>query len=324
MRREVTVADRRSLGLWFRTIASLLMLALLLPRVHLDTIVPEWDAGTAAWLVLAALATLAGIVASAMRWQAVLAGLDRHVRARTLVHHYLAGLFVGNFLPSTIGGDVLRVRRLAVETGAGADAFASVVLERLTGMLVLPVITLFALAINPGLRNEGTPSVVAFTMSVTALALLVVILWLVSHPSVGGRLTGSGKWQEFAGAVHLGAARFRRHPRAAVGVLLAAFGYQLLVVLAAFCAARAVDLDQLGITACLAFIPAVAMAQTLPISLGGLGIREGALVLFLHPLGVSNGRAIAIGLLVYGLNLLVSLLGAPSFALGGRRAKVTA
>jgi uncharacterized membrane protein YbhN (UPF0104 family) len=61
------------------------------------------------------------------------------------------------------------------------------------------------------------------------------------------------------------------------------------------------------------------MAQTVPISLGGLGIREGALVLFLHPLGVPTGRAVALGLLVYALNLTVSLLGAPSFALGGRR-----
>jgi glycosyltransferase 2 family protein len=318
------VADRRSLGLWFRIAASLVMLGLLLPRVHFDTIVPEWDRGTAAWLVAAALATLAGIVASALRWQAVLAGLDIHARARTLLHHYLAGLFVGNFLPSTIGGDVLRVRRLAIENGEGADTFASVVLERLTGMLVLPVITLVALALNPGLRHLGTSSVVAFVMSVSAIALLVVILWMVSHPSIGGRLTGSGKWKEFAGAVHLGAARFRRHPEAAIAVLVAAFAYQLLVVLAAFCAARAVDLDQLGITACLAFIPAVAMAQTVPISLGGLGIREGALVLFLHPLGVSTGRAVAIGLLVYGLNLAVSLLGAPSFALGGPRRKVAA
>jgi uncharacterized membrane protein YbhN (UPF0104 family) len=319
----VTVA-RRSLGLWLRTGASVVMLGLLLPRVHLDTLVPQWDAGTGLWLIGAALATAAGIVASALRWQAVLAGLEIHVRARTLVHHYLAGLFVGNFLPSTIGGDVLRIRRLAQETGGGADVFASVVLERLTGMLVLPMITLVALLLNPGLRHLGTASIVAGAMSVGALVVLVVILWSVSHPRLGGRFTGTGRWQEFAGAVHLGAARFRRHPRAAIGVLLSAFSYQLLVVLAAFCAARAVDLDQLGLTACLAFIPAVAMAQTVPISLGGLGIREGALVLFLHPLGVPTGRAIAIGLLVYGLNLAVSLLGAPSFALGGRRAKVEA
>jgi uncharacterized membrane protein YbhN (UPF0104 family) len=55
-----------------------------------------------------------------------------------------------------------------------------------------------------------------------------------------------------------------------------------------------------------------------PISLGGLGVREGAFVLFLHPLHVVTGRAVALGLLIYGLNLAVSLLGAPSFAVGSR------
>ena len=67
----------------------------------------------------------------------------------------------------------------------------------------------------------------------------------------------------------------------------------------------------------LAFMPAVAIAQVLPISVGGLGVREGAFVLFLGPLGVPAGQAVALGLLVYGLNLAVSLLGAPAFAVGG-------
>jgi hypothetical protein len=64
-------------------------------------------------------------------------------------------------------------------------------------------------------------------------------------------------------------------------------------------------------------MPAVAIAQVLPISLGGLGVREGAFVLFLGPLGVATSQAVALGLLVYGLNLAVSLLGAPAFAVGG-------
>jgi glycosyltransferase 2 family protein len=54
---------------------------------------------------------------------------------------------------------------------------------------------------------------------------------------------------------------------------------------------------------------------------GGLGIREGAFVLFLGPLGVPAGQAVALGLLVYGLNLAVSLLGAPAFAVGGGTAQ---
>ena len=73
-----------------------------------------------------------------------------------------------------------------------------------------------------------------------------------------------------------------------------------------------------GPTALLAFFPAVLIAQVLPISISGLGVREGAFVLFLTPLGVPTQQAIALGLLLYLLNVAVSLLGAPAFAVGGR------
>jgi hypothetical protein len=72
------------------------------------------------------------------------------------------------------------------------------------------------------------------------------------------------------------------------------------------------------LTALLAFFPAVAIAQVLPIGISGLGVREGAFVLFLGPLGVASEEAIGLGLMLYLLNLGVSLLGAPAFAVGGR------
>ena len=310
--------DRHAWGLWLRTIATLVMLGVLLPRVHLGSVLPKWDLHVGLWLAAAIVVTASGVVASAIRWQAVLLGLGRHCRARSLLHHYVAGLFVGNFLPSTIGGDVLRIRRLGAETGESAEAFASVVLERLSGMFVLPFITLTALALNSGLRRLGTASLVAAIVSVATLVFLGLLIYGVSHPRVGRRLIGTTGWQQFAGAVHLGAARFRKHPRAAVGVLVSAFVYQLIVVLSALLAARALNLHHVGITAVLAFVPAVGIVQVIPISLGGLGLREGSFALFLHPLGVTTGRAVALGLLIYGLNLVVSLSGAPSFAMGHR------
>ncbi len=99
--------------------------------------------------------------------------------------------------------------------------------------------------------------------------------------------------------------------------MLAAFAFQGTLVLAAFCAARVVGIDEAGITAMMAFIPVVLMVQVLPIGISGLGVRETALVLFLHPLGVSNTQAIALGLALYFLNLTASLVGAPAFAFGG-------
>ena len=312
------VGERRRWVVPLRIAVSIGMLALLLPRVHFASLLPTWDLRTVSLLVAALTVTLLGIVMSAIRWRQVLSALGLRERLRTLFAHYLASQFVGNFLPSTIGGDVLRVTRLSASNGDRPDSFASVVLERLTGWFVLPLITLGAMVVNPSLRELGAASAVAAGLSVATLVLLTVVVVVAASPRLGGRLAGRLGWQRFVGAVHLGLDRFRHHPREAVGVLAVGLAYQLVVVAAVFLAARALGLP-VGPTAILAFMPAVAIAQVLPITLGGLGVREGAFVLFLHPLGVTTGQAVALGLLVYGLNLVVSLLGAPAFAVGGRR-----
>ena len=61
--------------------------------------------------------TLVGLLLSAVRWQRVLEVLGLHAGLRRLVSHCLAGQFVSNVLPTTIGGDVLRVARLSRDTG---------------------------------------------------------------------------------------------------------------------------------------------------------------------------------------------------------------
>lgn len=308
-----------------RVAASLAMLAVLVPRVELRSLFPHWSTGTVEWLAAAAAATFLGIVLSAVRWQRVLAALDVRARVRHLVSHQLAGVFVGNFLPSTIGGDVLRVARLSATSGRGPDSFASVVLERLTGWLVLPVITLVALVLNPALLRLGLATQAAVAVSVGTLLLLVAVLVLASSSRLGARLEGHDGVRRFLHAVHVGLVRFRRNPGLAFEVLVAGFVYQLAVVLTAFLAGHALGLD-VGWTAMMAFVPAVAIVQVLPVTIGGLGVREGAFVLFLSRsgLGVATDEAIALGLVLYGLNLLVSLAGAPAFAAGTRPARVPA
>jgi uncharacterized membrane protein YbhN (UPF0104 family) len=260
-----------------------------------------------------------GFVLSAVRWQKVLDALGIHTDLRRLVRHYLAGQFVSNVLPTTIGGDVLRVSRLSRDTGESPGTFASVVLERLTGWLVLPILTIVGFAVNPGLRHLGEATGLALAIAFGTLILLGGVLLAVASRRVGGRIGTNEGWRRFAGAIHLGLRRLRESPGAAVGVLVAGFAYQLALVLAAMAAAQALGLKPAGLTALLAFFPAVLIAQVMPVpTISGLGVREGAFVLFLHPLGVAQDEAIALGLLLYLLNLGVSLLGAPAFAAGGR------
>jgi glycosyltransferase 2 family protein len=177
--------------------------------------------------------------------------------------------------------------------------------------------------VNPGLRHLGSATRVALLLAAATLALLVGVLAAAGSPRLGGRFAASDGWRRFLGAVHLGVDRLRSHPAAAANVLVAGFAYQLALVLSAVAAAQALGLRPAGLTALLAFFPAVLIAQVLPISMSGLGVREGAFVLFLGPLGVAHEQAIALGLLLYVLNLAVSLLGAPAFAAGGRRVAPT-
>ncbi len=308
-----------------RLVATVAMVTWLATRVRLEQLqAVGLRAHALLWLLGALVLTLLGVALSALRWHRVLVALGRPARPSALVRHYLASLFVGNVLPSTIGGDVLRVGRLAHDGGDTPRVMASVVLERLSGWLVLPVLTFVGLAGNPELRRmapgaAGTALGVAFS----TLVLLAIVLTMASSRGLN-RLAGSDRgWRRFTGAVHLGLERFRRAPGLAFEVLTAGFAYQLVVVLAAFVGAKALGLT-IGWTAMLAFFPVVAIVQVLPLTVSGLGTREAALIFFLHPFGVPDSHAFALGLLLYTVNLAVSLLGAPAFAIGNRSDRAVA
>ncbi len=308
-----------------RVVVTVAMVTWLASRVRLEQLqAVGWRPHALVWLLGALALTIVGVGLSALRWHRVLVALERPARASVLVRHYLASLFVGNVLPSTIGGDVLRVSRLAHERGDGPHVVASVVLERLTGWLVLPVLTIVGLVANPGLRRMAPgPAGTALALALATLGLLAIMLAVASTRGFDRSVEGDQGWRRFTGAIHLGLERFRGAPGLAFEVLTAGFAYQLVVVLAAFVAAKALGLS-IGWTAMLAFFPVVAIVQVLPLTVSGLGTREAALIFFLHPLGVPDSHAFALGLLLYMVNLAVSLLGAPAFAIGNRSDRAVA
>jgi glycosyltransferase 2 family protein len=303
-----------------RIVLSAAMLAVLFWRVpdfEVSELVPTWQATSALWLVAAIALTMLSIVLSAVRWQQVLHALDLPSPLKPLVSYYFAGQFVSNVLPTTIGGDILRIARVSRDNGKRPESVASVVLERLTGWLVLPVMSMVAFAINRNLLPESGAATAAFLINTLALAGLIGVLWLAAHQKILGRFAENRNWLQFLGSVHLGVAHLRSHQTDARKLIIAAFAFQGTLVMAAFCAARVVGIDEAGLTAMIAFIPVVLMVQVLPIGISGLGLRETALVLFLAPLGVPHAQAIALGLALYFLNLTASLVGAPAFAFGG-------
>jgi len=306
-----------------RILVSAIVLTLLVLKTRdLGDVIPHRNhVHTALLLTAALLLVFAGIVLQAWRWQQVIHAFDRHVGIVRLTAYTLAGQFVGNVLPSTIGGDVVRISRVGAVIESNETGFASVAIERLTGFIALPALVVVGFLVHPSLfHTRHAP--IALLIAAATLGVLGLILAAAAHPRLAGRFTGNGSWTRFIGAIHVGVDRLRRVPSRALAVVGTSLAYQVSVIAAVLCIVRTLALP-VPWGAVVAFVPAVAMAQSVPITIGGLGVREGMLVLFLHPFGVRNAQAIAVGLLWYAGVLVVSMLGAPAFAVGKRRQPVT-
>lgn len=302
-------------------LSTALLVVILLQMGDIDTsaLFPDPHLSTLAWGLAAFGLTIVSFVLAAFRWQRVLGALEVEQKLSRLFSHYMSGQFVSNFVPTTVGGDVLRISRLSRDISDGPVAFTSVVFERLSGWLVLPVFTFVGFAVNPGLTHLGPSTKIPLVVASLTLLGLVLVILIVGHDRIGAGLADRTGLLRFGNAVHLGIDRMREHPHAAREILVSAFAYQFTLLLAAGCTVEALEINEVGLTSLMAFLPAVLILQVMPIGIGGLGIREGALVLFLSGIDVPDEQALALGLAIYVMTVVGSLIGLPMLVFGGPR-----
>jgi len=227
------------------------------------------------------------------------------------VRTYLARPSFSNFLPTSICGDAVRVFRLNQLVGRLGLAIASVFVERITGFLALTMIGWVALGLN--FDRFGDNWQLRWAMIWGLLAASGALLLALSAPWTVGLLSRlplpnvidwRGKLRSMADAL----AQFYADRGALALVLLLAFIYQI-----SWIAVNIVVAQALVITVPWSFIalmvPISDIVGLLPIFFNNLGAREGVYTLLLGLLGVAAAQALALSLLVFGLRLVVSLLG---------------
>lgn len=290
-----------------------------LPDVEWSDLGPRWRSTSGAWLAAAAVTMTAAFALSALRWQRVLSAMRPAPRYRRILNHFLAGQFVSNVLPTAFGGDVIRVSRLGRDLDDHPTAFASVTIERMTGWLVLPLISGAALLAQPELGSLGSATALAVGIDAGTIVALVVVLLVASNRRFAASVGTVTGWRRFLVAVHVGVDALRRDPRGSVEIIAVGAAFQTLQCVAVWMCAEAIGLQgDVTIGVALAFFPAAAIAQNLPVGLGGLGVREGIFVVFFGAVGAPRALSITLGLVVYGLTIATSSFGAPSFVLGAR------
>jgi uncharacterized protein (TIRG00374 family) len=246
------------------------------------------------------------------RWRLLLETQGYQAPLRPLSASYLVASFFNNFLPSNIGGDVIRVRDSSLLTGSTATSLAVVAIDRILGFGALYVLAALAYVVGDDVVRQLAGSRVVLLLLGLFFGALAYVFF---RPGIAGRLMQVSRldrvrwlneqFQIVQAAVHV----YRMRVRNVWVAFLGSVVLQALAVCYYYAIAHALRVE-LPLDACFLMVPLCTLLQAVPVSFNGWGIRESLFIVYFHQLGLSRDSALAFSLVGAGLIVLLSLSGA--------------
>lgn len=301
---EVIIAmSKKSVYLLIKIIVSGLLLSWLIYSFDWIALLKVLNTAAPGWLVLAGIFIVISMVVSVQKWLLVLKAEGINLPWRQLWKTYWIGIFFNNFLPSSIGGDGVRILLVGRSISNMPCAASSVVIERLLATVGLALTGLLA-----GLITHSNWQVVwVFIILFFISSVLLLFLMLGKIPAWAAKR--DGKVSGFiCGFLSHGQA-LRGHGKMIITVGCLSVLFQLTVVAVNYAIFRSLHMDLLGWWDLVYIIPAISAIAMIPIGINGYGIREGAYVFLFASYGVAGSIALVGSLLFAVLVSFLSLYG---------------
>ena len=251
----------------------------------------------------------------AVQWYLLLRAQDLVVSFRQALIFYFIGVFFNNVLLGNIGGDALRIYNIRRLTGRASGGVAATFMDRFIGLFSTCSLALVAYPLIATIERAWLVSVL-----LPVLLGLIVLLVMGLSRRIGAFLEGlivrllPAQVGELVGKLRQSIVVYRHRVGLLFAVWLISVGVQSSRILVYWMAGLALGMDP-GLVFFVCFQPVAAVLAALPISIGGLGVREGTLVGLFSSVGIGRELATAMSLLGYIAGLLASLLGGIAFVL---------
>jgi uncharacterized protein (TIRG00374 family) len=280
-------------------------------QVHWKELLDRLATARHEWIAAAFLVNSGANLLGAWRWQLLLRAVDRRVSMPYLFGSYLVGLFFNNFLPSNVGGDVVRAASTRRKGGGSFTQHLTVVLvERMIGLLATlclgGVAALAGHAAWLGSRATwGLVGALAFSALGLHLALDARVRGAAQRllPRVPGAFV-----RRTLGKMLAAFELFSRAPGALAANFVLSLAFQFLLVVHFWLIQFAFG-QNAPFQTFLVAVPLVFTAMMLPVGINGLGVREWAFVALLTRAGFDAASALALSLASYGVAVAQGLLG---------------
>jgi glycosyltransferase 2 family protein len=290
-------------ALVLRILVSVLLLGVVLAYANVGDMAQAIREGSWGWFV-AALALMAGTaVLGAVRWRMLLQHAQIDVSEVRAVRTFAGALFLNVVLPTSVGGDAVRAWLVGRESGRLVRATAATVVDKVTALACLFVLAWAALAVDREAVPVSIVGVLAWVTAGLLGALAVAVLAAAGARPIVRRLP-----ERFASLIREVWSALRGWAGSAkliawllgLGVAYGASGVLVFVLVG-----KAVGVE-LSFSLVVAVTPVVLVAMLIPVSIGGLGVREGGFVLLLGEAGVSAAEATLVSLLSAAAILLAT------------------
>ncbi len=297
------------------TVSILLFSYIILYKVDLTEFFSIIKKTNLFYLFLAFLLFFVGIYLSVLRWN-IMFGFDDETSPgiKTLFSSYMVANFFNLFLPTRFGGDIVRISDTRESTGSTVKSTGIVIAERLNGILVLFLFALFSsvLYLIEGVRNQF----LLFVLGVSCLGILSIAFSFSEFPLVIvskiGFLPEKLKLRvvDFTKTIN----RYKKDKKLFFRITFYSFLLQLNVIIHYYFIGKALDL-RLSFLSYFTFIPMLLVVLSIPISVNGLGLREGSLILMFKSFSIQPEFAFSFAMLDLFLMVILGLTGGVVFVL---------
>ncbi len=298
-----------SIKLLIRFLVTVSIFALILHSINVHQIWKILHQANLGLLVVAFFMQFGSTTVSAYRWQLIMQNMNFGQCFSFYWRSYFKAMFFNQGLPTSIGGDALRVLDVAGHGFRKRDALYGVMLDRIAGLAALILLNLIAYAFNPDLLPVQVYYLTLLLMAGGLLGIVTItslarLRWLDAYVRLAVVNTMSERLYQ----------AFLTHR---ILLLASSLLIPLLAMLGFFATGWALGL-RYDLTTYFVIVPPAILLTVIPVSLAGWGVREGALVALFSFIGADKATVLTMSIL-YGLTLIIVSLPGFLIYLGGRQ-----
>ena len=288
-----------------KILISAALLYLALRKVNFIALAARIDLASLGWLTLAVAATFLQMLAGALRWCEISAECDAPLAAPKAMRFNLIGTFFNQTLPSSIGGDAMRLWLVARDGAGWRAATYSIFVDRAVGLIALAIVIVASLPWSYNLIRDPDGRAALLLVDFAALAAGAGFLLLGRLPWPWLR-TWWGTHHFHACSVIANRALFsaQRGPKLA----LYSLSVHILTVVIAWCVVKSIAAPVLFGQA-FQLVPPVMLITMMPISIAGWGVREATMGLAFGYAGLATSEGVNVSLLFGMVSFIVGAIG---------------